>query len=31
MLRPEIQKITDKAIEKIDKAVDNKTKEVMTV
>lgn len=26
-----IQKITDKAIEKIDKAVDNKTKEVMTV
>ena len=25
------QKITDKAIEKIDKAVDNKTKEVMTV
>lgn len=26
-----IQKITDKAIEKIDKAVDNKTKDVMTV
>ena len=27
----EIQKITDKAIEKIDKVVENKTKEIMTV
>lgn len=27
----EIQKITDKAIEKIDKAVENKTKEILTV
>ena len=26
-----IQKITDKAIEKIDKAVENKTKEILTV
>ena len=27
----QIQKITDKAIEKIDKAVENKTKEILTV
>ena len=30
-LTEKVQKLTDKAIDKIDKAVENKTKEVLTV